>query len=161
MNSYPHKGNVVKPLKNTLVNKRQHWEWLFNRSNFLAYSQEELHSTTTKTSPLRYDCWWSIHYGMCPVLRLFLRSSSSRQRFPSALASSAAGYGCGRKTWSPSSLAGCLPAWGRVRGSARSLPSQGPAAPWGFSWGESPLLRARPLTRDASARRAFLSRTAK
>lgn len=86
----------------------------------------------------------------------FLCPSRPRQHFPSSPASSAAGYGCGRKTLWPSSLAGCSPAEGRVRGSARSQPLQGLAAPWGFSLGESPLLHALPPTRDASARRASL-----
>lgn len=59
----------------------------------------------------------------------FLCPSRPRQHFPSSPASSAAGYGCGRKTLWPSSLAGCSPAEGRVRGSARSQPLQGLAAP--------------------------------
>ena len=88
--------------------------------------------------------------------KFFLCPSRLRQHFPSSPAFSAAGYGCGHKTWWPSSLAGCSPAEGRVRGSARSQPSQGLAAPWGFSLGESPLLHAPPPTRDASALRASL-----
>lgn len=85
-----------------------------------------------------------------------LCSSRPRRRFPSSLASSAVGCDCGRKTWLPSSLAGCSLAEGRARGSARSPPSQGRAAPWGFSSGESQLLHALPPTRDALTHRASL-----
>lgn len=95
-----------------------------------------------------YTLWYASSAVFC--------SSRLMRRFPSGPASSAAGCGYGRKTWSPSSLAGCSPAEGRVRGSARSLPWRGLVAPWGFSLGESPLLHARPPTRGASAHRASL-----
>lgn len=85
-----------------------------------------------------------------------LCSSRLRQRFPSSPASSGAGCDCERKTWLPASLAGCSLAGGRVRGSARSPPSLGHAAPWGFSSDESPLLHAPPQTRDASTHHASL-----
>lgn len=97
-----------------------------------------------------HDCWWSffffLQHGTCPVPP---PPSTRPRRFPASPASSAAGCGCERKTWSPSSPAGCSPAGGRVRGSARSRPSPALAAPWGSSSGWSPRLRARPLTRGA------------
>lgn len=90
-------------------------------------------------------------YIMVNVLCLRLR-----RRFPACPASSGAGCGCGRKTWLPSSLAGCSPAEGRVPDNVHSPPSQALAAPKGFYSDESPRRRAPPRTRDASARHAYL-----
>lgn len=89
-------------------------------------------------------------------MSVFHPSRWQRRRSLSSPASSGAGCDCGRKTWWPSSLSGCSPAGGRAQGSAHSLPSQALAVPWGSSSGESPLLHALPLTRDASARHASL-----
>lgn len=87
---------------------------------------------------------------LCPKLtRLQLHSVSS----PASLA---AGYGCERKTWWPSSPAGCSPASGRVRGNARSLLLQGPVAQGGSSLDESLLLHAPLLTTGASIHHASL-----
>lgn len=118
---------------------------------------EKLHSTMNKSfvfSWLRLLVVYTFWYvsGATSVLC----SSRRQRRFPSSPASSGAGCDYGHRTWLPSSLSGCSLAEGRVRGSARSPPLRGHAAPWGFSSDESPLLRAPPLTRDASTHHASL-----